>query len=287
MPEISVIIPNYNHAKYLDQRIESVLQQTFRDFEIIILDDHSIDNSRTIIEKYRSHPKVKAIDLNAVNSGSVFRQWQKGIGMAKGNYIWIAESDDFAAPTMLAQLHSMIRSSDRIGIVFCNSNWVDEHGETKESLSLYGESFCRPGKEELLTMLKYNTIQNASAVLMVRKLAIESMEGIDQMRSSGDWLLYTRILKKCDIAYTGERLNYFRWYHNNVSNAARKKGLWTTEGVRVLLEVEKTDLPGVNKKVIAGIAMHWLRKIVRSDGLSFIPRLKSALIVFRFYFRFT
>ncbi|MEJ7913050.1 MAG: glycosyltransferase family 2 protein, partial [Chitinophagaceae bacterium] len=76
---VSVIIPNYNHAEYLHQRIQSVLDQTWPHFEIIILDDCSTDNSKQIIEEYRYHDKVGAIIFNPVNSGSTFKQWIKGI----------------------------------------------------------------------------------------------------------------------------------------------------------------------------------------------------------------
>ena len=61
MPTVSVIVPNYCHAPYLEQRIESILQQTFQDFELILLDDCSTDGSREILERYRNHPKVSGI----------------------------------------------------------------------------------------------------------------------------------------------------------------------------------------------------------------------------------
>ena len=58
MPKVSVIIPNFNHAKYLKERIESVLYQTYQDFEVILMDDCSTDDSRKVLDQYRSHPKV-------------------------------------------------------------------------------------------------------------------------------------------------------------------------------------------------------------------------------------
>src|SRR6478735_6868594 len=94
MPTVSVIVPNYNHAAYLPARINSILQQTYTDFELILLDDCSADNSREILENFRHHPKVSHIVYNEVNSGTTFKQWNKGIGLSKGKYIWIAESDD-------------------------------------------------------------------------------------------------------------------------------------------------------------------------------------------------
>jgi glycosyltransferase involved in cell wall biosynthesis len=101
-PLVSVIIPNYNHAAYLNERIDSVLNQTFRDFEVILLDDCSTDNSREIIESYRGHEKISQIEYNEVNSGSTFIQWKKGLDLAQGDWIWIAESDDVASNEFLS-----------------------------------------------------------------------------------------------------------------------------------------------------------------------------------------
>src|SRR5512136_264482 len=103
MPRVSVIVPNFNHAPYLTWRIDTILGQTFPDLELLILDDGSTDRSRRIIEKYRGRPRV-SIQVNPVNSGSVFRQWEKGLSLAAGDYVWIAESDDWAAPTFLERL---------------------------------------------------------------------------------------------------------------------------------------------------------------------------------------
>ena len=103
-PLVSVIIPNYNHAPFLKERIDSVLNQSYRNFEVILLDDYSTDNSRDIIESYRRHEKISHIEFNTMNSGSTFKQWEKGINFAKGEWIWIAESDDIAEPIFLESL---------------------------------------------------------------------------------------------------------------------------------------------------------------------------------------
>ncbi len=108
MPKVSVIVPNYNHESFLQQRIDSILNQTYQDFELILLDDASSDASISIIENYRYEEKVSEIVLNTVNSGSPFKQWIKGIKLAKGEFIWIAESDDFAEPTFLETTVAMM-----------------------------------------------------------------------------------------------------------------------------------------------------------------------------------
>ena len=100
-PLVSVIIPNYNHAPYLDERIRSIAGQSFQDFEIILLDDCSTDQSISILNKWAKHPKISHFIVNKQNSGSTFLQWEKGFSLAKGKYIWIAESDDVAHPDFL------------------------------------------------------------------------------------------------------------------------------------------------------------------------------------------
>ena len=126
---VSVIIPNYNHSKYLPKRIESVLNQTFQDFEVILMDDCSPDNSQEILEEYRHHPKVSKLLFNDQNSGSTFKQWEKGIQEAVGQYIWIAESDDIADPLFLQTVMKVFQHSDRIGLVFTDSMKIDADGK--------------------------------------------------------------------------------------------------------------------------------------------------------------
>ena len=94
--KVSVIIPNYNYENFIEERIDSILLQTYPVHELIILDDVSTDNSVELIEK-----KVKEIQdipvkfiKNQKNSGSVFSQWQLGIKNVTGDYFWIAEADD-------------------------------------------------------------------------------------------------------------------------------------------------------------------------------------------------
>src|SRR5271166_9524 len=83
MPRVTVVTPNYNHARYLPQRLNSILAQTYQDFELIILDNASTDNSREVIELYVKDPRVTAI-VNAENNGSTFKQWKLGLSHANG-----------------------------------------------------------------------------------------------------------------------------------------------------------------------------------------------------------
>ena len=89
--KVSVIVPNYNYEHYIEERIDSILFQTYPIYELIILDDKSTDNSVEKIEQIiKKHQEIKIKFIkNEKNSGSVFSQWQKAFSLAKGDYVWI------------------------------------------------------------------------------------------------------------------------------------------------------------------------------------------------------
>ena len=233
-PIISVIVPNYNHAAYLKQRIESVLEQTYQQIEVIILDDYSTDNSKYIIEQYRHHPKVVHIVYNESNSGITFKQWQKGIELARGRYLWIAESDDISDKDFLSQSVSRFTPSDNIGLVYCQSISVDENGNLGRSWLnftehfdnlLWNSDFIMPGYDFVENyMFLQNSIPNASAVVF-RKDYISKAGGVNsKFKINGDWDIYTRILSFSDIAYISLPLNYFRQHDNKGSTSNIRNG---------------------------------------------------------------
>ncbi len=219
MIEVSVILPNYNHGKYLDERISSIINQTFQNFELIILDDHSTDNSKSIIEKYRSHPKISHIEFNEVNSGSPFRQWNKGIEISQGPLIWIAESDDFCKINFLEETVAKMNTFPSVGLVYTQSLELDEISG-KEYISFkdsprfkqaFNNSYFANGRIEVSEKLTYeNTIPNASGVLF-RKSVFRKVGGADEsMNLCGDWFLWVKILLASDIYFIAEPLNVFR-----------------------------------------------------------------------------
>lgn len=232
VPLLSVVIPNYNHAPYLQQRIDSVLNQTFQDFEVIILDDCSPDNSKEIIEFYRGHEKVKKIIYNEVNSGSTFKQWQKGIELAEGEYIWIAESDDFSDKTFLHTLLQPFISHPDLILSYCQSMIVDESGNP-QGLSDWADAldhfkwkhdYIANTWVEVRKYLSYrNTIVNASAVVFRKPANIDILQESINMKMLGDWLFWRKLLsQEGKIAFFSAPLNFFR-LHPDTTRAATTK----------------------------------------------------------------
>jgi glycosyltransferase involved in cell wall biosynthesis len=124
-PKVSVIIPNYNHGRFLEKRIRSVLDQSFGDFEAIFLDDASTDDSREVFTKFAGDRRIRAI-WNKQNSGGTFRQWNKGFREAKGEYVRVAESDDYADERFLEVMLSRFAQHPSVGLVCCRPMVVDD-----------------------------------------------------------------------------------------------------------------------------------------------------------------
>ncbi len=213
---ISVIIPNYNHSKFLTQRIDSVLNQTYQNFELIILDDCSTDNSKAIIEGYRFHPKVSHIAYNNQNSASTFMQWQKGFSLAKGNLIWIAESDDYCELNFLETLVQPFIETADLAISYCASYKVNEHNEKTGIMKMIrgkemGKWYINNGENEVLKYFIYGQIiPNASAVLFKKECLRQVSPTFMQYKICGDWQFWLDICCAGSIAYYYTPLNYFR-----------------------------------------------------------------------------
>ena len=238
---LSVIVPNYNHAPYLKQRIDSILSQTYQDFELILLDDCSTDDSRNIIESYRGNPHISHIIYNESNSGSAFRQWDKGIALAKGEWVWIAESDDWADPTFLAKMLAeatkhpscCIIASTPIYVYPDSSTW---HSKTSDRQGLInGADFARQH------LIAGNSLPNASALLLRRDTLNKiDFSSIVSMHLCGDWMLYAQCCHFGDIMLSGKTLSYFRQHGENTSTTAERQGLTLIEGAKVLNYIQHT-----------------------------------------------
>lgn len=223
MAKVSVIIPNYNHAPFLRERIDSVLNQSISDIEVIILDDCSKDESREIITEYAEKDTRIRVHFNEQNSGSTFVQWNRGVEMASADYVWIAESDDFAEPALLERLLPLMEDNPETVLAYGQTVIVDEAGKRmrsyqqdydylfKDSSNLWKSDFVKDGKTIANDFLIFhNIIPNASAAL-IRKSAYLNVGGAEPgWKLNGDWMFYAKLLMLGKLAYLNTELNYFR-----------------------------------------------------------------------------
>jgi glycosyltransferase involved in cell wall biosynthesis len=242
MPKVSVIVPSYNHARFLRRRIDSVLHQTYQDFELILLDDCSPDISREILSSYAGDPRVR-IEFNAANSGSTFIQWNKGVGLARGEYVWIAESDDYSDARFLERLVGVLDAEPEAAFAYCRSwrvsaeDTVEGFGDTyldALQTSRWTGDYLADGHEECRKyFVLSNIVPNASAVVF-RKAIYEEVGGADESyRLNGDWKLWSSMALTGRVAYLGEPLNYFRFHDQSVRGGDKLLDVAAVESLKL------------------------------------------------------
>ena len=249
----SIIVPNYNHHKFLKQRLESIFNQTFSDFEVILLDDASTDDSVKILKDYASNPRTSHLEINKENSGSPFKQWEKGIDLAKGKYVWIAESDDFCETDFLENILDYVNKlKESPGIIYAQSIDVDENGNKISSRinytsnfkpNIWEKNFIVDGEDFILNFLKVkNVIPNASAVVFKRSLIKEGIfnEELLNMKLCGDWYFWTKLSQNSQVGFLSRELNYFRNHRavsrNHLSHSRKINRLLEEAYIRKYLE---------------------------------------------------
>ena len=286
MPKVSVIVPNYNHARFLRKRIESVLGQTFQDFEVILLDDCSTDESRSILLQYSGDPRVR-MEFNEINSGSTFKQWNKGVRLARGEYVWMAESDDYADERFLQRLVPVLDEEPTAGFVYSRSWRVTEENQVEGLGDWYLDlvdpqrwkaDFCVDGREQFPGYFSRScVVPNASAVLF-RRATYERVGGADErLRLSGDWKVWAAMALTGKVAFVNEPLNYYRLNNKSVLQKSVQDATNVFESLEVVRWIlDRVTLP---KAVLADVykaqADCWVPAVM---SLRFPFRLKLAIL---------
>ena len=215
---VSVIIPNYNHARYLEQRLDSVFNQTYQNFEVIMLDDCSTDNSLEIMEKYKDNPHLYQLAVNKTNSGLVFKQWNKGFSIARGDLIWIAESDDFCELDMLQKLVEAYCRNENTVLAYSPTVLVDEEGQQYGVYSREGRTQFFEGSIFIKKYLTVNNgVYNASCAIFSREAALNVKQDYLKYKGIGDWWFWIYIAQQGDVIIVNKHLNYFRQHGNNTT----------------------------------------------------------------------
>lgn len=271
VPTVTVIVPNYNHAKFLRERLDSILNQTFQDFELILLDDCSTDDSLPILQEYSSNSKVTHFVVNSTNGGSPFSQWRKGIELAKGKYIWLAETDDVACPGLLEELVGRLECDSSVVLAYCRTQDIDESGNRIHSDHFppddldeerWRSDYTNDGLAEVRSFLGFqNTVPNASAVVFRKLDSITDLVPAGS-RFAGDWLFWGRLLQRGRVSFSSTVLSYFR-YHSSTSREAKADHLELMRFREFLLAVDGlarrfTGTPSPNLRDHSWIVQYWL-----------------------------
>jgi hypothetical protein len=275
-PEVSAIVPCYNHARYLDERIGSILRQRVLPSEIIALDDCSTDDSLAVLERWQGiSPIPFRVVRNARNSESPFGQWAKGVTLARSELVWIAESDDTSSSHFLERLLPHF-ADDRLALAYAESRVIGAQGQwLADSYRFYTDSisgsrrwlaaYVEEGNAEIDHALAIkNTIPNASAVVFRRAVLIRHLQPIGSFRCCGDWWAYIACLQDGRIAYHPEALNFHRQSLGSVTDIGERGPLMLAEALRIKSTLWRSpDLS--DRSRVLGLVQLLVEAAIRSD----------------------
>jgi glycosyltransferase involved in cell wall biosynthesis len=242
MPKVSIIVPNFNHAQYLRERLDSIYGQTYANFEVILLDDCSSDDSVAILHEYAERYPFKTIcRFNDVNSGGVFNQWKQGLEMATGELVWIAESDDYCSDNLLEELVRYFQNQ-AVMLAFANTKFVCDTPprvawSLKDYLADLGLDICDlPFIKSAHSLVKScwaikNIVPNVSGAVFRHpgKMPLLNDPIWLKMRLCGDWVFYLSIIRGGLVAYSPEATNNYRQHSLNTSVNAQREDIYYKE----------------------------------------------------------
>ena len=294
MCKVSVIVPNYNYERYLPERIDSILNQTYTDFELILLDDASTDGSAALLEKYKGTPHVSHIVVNEKNSGSPFSQWMKGIMLARGEWVWIAEADDLCEPTFLATCMAQVEATPGTSICYTYSQHIDQYGKPiprKKKYASTGKTTVYDGRKFVEHRLYWdNAIVNASGVLFKRECAVKLKDHpFRTMRYCGDWMFWIEIAMQGNVVNISRDLNYFR-QHISQTAKGKNNGQSVIENITIIKHIESLfpTIPPSKRRMCYGrlsrYIRHYKNKELKQTLFAFCNKELQTSLAFDYYY---
>ena len=196
-PTVTVVIPVYNREQYIAEAIDSILCQTFADFELLVIDDGSTDRSREIVQSYRD-PRIRFV-CNETNEG-IPKTRNKGIQLARGKYLAVLDSDDWAYPERLAKQVAFLDSHPDYAAVGAWINWMDEQGR---SLRRVRRKPILPDEIAAQRLFRQGIENSASTA---RTAVLREYGYQEEYDLSEDFDLWTRIAAKYKLAALPEVL---------------------------------------------------------------------------------
>ncbi len=210
-PEVSVVMPVYNGERYLQESIESILKQTFTDFEFIIINDGSTDRSGEIIKSYHDQ-RIRLIE-NESNLGLTI-SLNKGLSSASGEYIARMDADDISLPERFAKQVDFLKTHPDIGVLGSGVQFIDHHG-TPSSILQY------PSEHGLLQWYLYFLNPIIHSTVMMRRKIVETVGGYNPERTdphAEDYELWDGLSNVTRLWNLNEVLLYYRLHQHSYSN---------------------------------------------------------------------
>lgn len=273
-PKVSVAIPTYNYGHYIGQTIQSVLDQTFKDFEVIVVDNCSSDKTEEVVRRFRD--SRISYHRNPHNVGFA-RNLNKCVELARGEYISILHADDAYLPQILEIESGILDAHQRVGFVYAALYTMDSSGNSTDLWKPFVTDHIWEGLEEF----KQDVIENYihSPTVMVRRQCYRDVGEFDlELDFASDWDMWLRIaLRGYQVAYVAKPLSYYRIHSESGTSWLNKEGLKCVEDCKVLKQVlsSKEIHNLIPREEVCSIKKQALKRIVDREINSAISHLKD------------
>lgn len=209
MRKVSVLIPSYNHERYLPLALQSVFEQTYTDYEVVVVDDGSTDRSVEILQSYKGQIRL----YTQANRGT-YATLNRLIAESRGQYLAILNSDDLWLPTKLEKQVAVLEAHPQVGLVHTYGEFIDHEGRPLGKNPL-GYPWPRTKTGNIIEdLVRYNRIVPSSA--MIRRECFERLGGFrEDLYGLGDWEMWLRIALHYDVGFVDEPLTLYRVHAYN------------------------------------------------------------------------
>ncbi len=217
-PLLSVTVLNYNYAQYLPVCLDSILGQTFSDFELIIINDCSKDNSLEVLQPYLADPRVRLVD-HQVNKGFV-ASLIEGTDLSRGKYVTVISADDYCiSPLAFARLIEMMESEDAPAFAYSAYGQYGDDGVCRYVRRTHPASYIRSGLDEFSELVLDPYILHSGAI--IRRSAYQAVGGYDpKARYAIDVKMWLLLCSQGPVAYCAEELYAYRMHESNMSHSS-------------------------------------------------------------------
>ena len=273
-PTVSVIIPTYNRAALLLEALESVLSQTFRDFEVIIVDDGSTDDTLACLMPYLSDSRIQVITQT---NGGPARARNRGIEASSGEFIALLDSDDLWLPEKLVKQVALLRDQPEIGLVYTDVIWIEADGRPMDPQPLNAARRFPTYFEDLLYE---NVIYGPGSSVVFRKSCLESIDLYDEaLPPVEDQDFFLRLSANFEFCFLPGELVLMRRHISNLQQNPERMA----KARMLFLEKLRTTLPDAMSNHLNEIEYTYMRRNL--FGYLLKHRWKAAVCESRYFLR--